>query len=419
MPLEEFQRLGLALAIGVLVGVERGWHGRGIAEGGRTAGLRTYSLIGLLGGVAALLGQAFGGWAFAAVALPLAFAFILFKHQEQVEEHDHSVTAVVAALMVFALGAYAQVGDWRLAAAAAVVTAGLLAFKTVLHDWLNRLTEDELRSALILLAMTFIALPLLPNQGYGPHAAVNPHELWLLTISMAGVSFVAYVAMRVLGATRGVLVASVAGALVSSTAVTLQLARQNREAPDRAMIHAGGAIIAGGVMVIRIGAIAAILAPTLLATLWPPLAAFAVVSAILGALATLRAAKETSDTPLGGMKSPFDLGLVLKFAAILGVVMAAARILSGFFGAGSLLPVAALAGLVDVDAITLTVGRMVTGQGLDLRTAALAVLIAAGVDTVSKAVIASVVGGLRLGALYAAGSAVAAAAAGATLLLVG
>jgi uncharacterized membrane protein (DUF4010 family) len=133
MPFDEFQRLGLALAIGVLVGVERGWHGREIPEGGRTAGLRTYSLIGLLGGIAALLGQAFGGWAFAAVALPLAFAFILFKHQEQLDEHDHSVTAVVAALMVFALGAYAQVGDWRLSAAAAVVTAGLLAFKTVLH----------------------------------------------------------------------------------------------------------------------------------------------------------------------------------------------------------------------------------------------------------------------------------------------
>lgn len=419
MPFEEFQRLGLALAIGVLVGVERGWHGREIPEGGRTAGLRTYSLIGLLGGIAALLGQAFGGWAFAAVALPLAFAFILFKHQEQLDEHDHSVTAVVAALMVFALGAYAQVGDWRLSAAAAVVTAGLLAFKTVLHGWLARVTEDELRSALILLAMTFIALPLLPDRAYGPHAAVNPRELWLLTISMAGVSFVAYVAMRVLGSTRGVIVASIAGALVSSTAVTLQLARQNRDAPDRALIHAGGAIIAGGVMVLRIGAIAAILAPALLQALWPPLAAFAVVSAILGVIATRRAAKEGDGKPLAGMKSPFDLGLVLKFAAILGVVMAAARIASGYFGAESLLPVAALAGLVDVDAITLTVGRMVAGQGLDLRTAALAVLIAAGVDTVSKAVIATAVGGPRLGALYAAGSALAATAAAAALLTVG
>jgi uncharacterized membrane protein (DUF4010 family) len=171
--------------------------------------------------------------------------------------------------------------------------------------------------------------------------------------------------------------------------------------------------------VVRIGAIAAVLAPNLLQTLWPPLAAFAVVSFVLGALATLRGAAPDTDKELAGLKSPFDLGLVLKFAAILGVVMAAARILSGFFGSGSLLPVAALAGLVDVDAITLTVGRMVAGQGLDLQTAALAVLIAAGVDTVSKAVIATVVGGVRFGGLYAGGSALAAAAAGGALLLVG
>lgn len=419
MPLEQFQRLGLALAVGLLVGVERGWRGRDIAEGGRTAGLRTYTLIGLLGGMAALLAQAFGGWAFAAVALPLSFAFILFKHEEQAEEHDHSVTAVVAALMVFALGAYAQVGDWRLTAATAVVVTGFLAFKSALHDWLDRVTWAELRSALILLAMTFIALPLLPNRTYGPHDAFNPYELWLLTISMAGISFVAYVAMRVLGSTRGVVVASLTGALVSSTAVTLQLARQTREAPAGALIHAGGALIAGAVMVGRIGVISAVLAPMLFQALWPPLTAFMIVSALLGAVATLRGAAPDPGKELANQKSPFDLVLVLKFAAVLGVAMAAARVLSGLFGSGGLLPVAALAGLVDVDAITLTIGRMVAGRGLDLRTAVLAVLIAAGVDTVSKAVIAMAVGGRRFGALYAAGSAIAAAAAVATMLAVG
>jgi len=202
MPLELFQRLGLALAIGLLVGIERGWRARDLAEGGRTAGLRTYALTGLLGGVAGMLGQAMGGWAFAAVALPFAAAFILFKHREQVADKDYSVTAVVAALLVFALGAYAIVGDGRAAAAVAVVAAGLLAFKQALHRWLDRLTWPELRSALILLAMSLVALPLLPNQGFGPHEAINPYELWLLTIAMAGVSFAGYAAIRVFGVSR-------------------------------------------------------------------------------------------------------------------------------------------------------------------------------------------------------------------------
>lgn len=412
---EEFERLGLSLAIGFLVGVERGWRGRDIAEGGRTAGIRTYALMGLLGGVAALLAHDLGGWAFATVGLPLAAAFILFKQHEQAEEDDHSVTAIVAGLLVFALGAYACIGDWRVAAAAAVVVTALLAFKPVLHEWLKKLTWPELRSALILLAMTFVALPLLPDQAYGPYASVNPRELWLLTIAMAGVSFLAYTAMRVLGPTRGVIVASVAGALVSSTAVTIQLGRLNREAPDGTLAHAGGALLAGGVMVARIAAIAAVLAPALFYRLLTPLAAFAVVSAILGVGAALKARDGEAAQDLSGMKSPFDLGLVLKFALVLGVVMAAARILSGLYGTGSLLPVAALAGLVDVDAITLTVSRMV-GQGLDLRLAALAVLVAAAVDSVSKSVIALVVGGKRFGLMYAAGTVVAGAAAGATLL---
>lgn len=412
---EEFERLGLSLAIGFLVGVERGWRGRDIAEGGRTAGIRTYALMGLLGGVAALLAHDLGGWAFATVGLPLAAAFILFKQHEQAEEDDHSVTAIVAGLLVFALGAYACIGDWRVAAAAAVVVTALLAFKPVLHEWLKKLTWPELRSALILLAMTFVALPLLPDQAYGPYASVNPRELWLLTIAMAGVSFLAYTAMRVLGPTRGVIVASVAGALVSSTAVTIQLGRLNREAPDGTLAHAGGALLAGGVMVARIAAIAAVLAPALFYRLLPPLAAFAVVSAILGVGAALKARDGEAAQDLSGMKSPFDLGLVLKFALVLGVVMAAARILSGLYGTGSLLPVAALAGLVDVDAITLTVSRMV-GQGLDLRLAALAVLVAAAVDSVSKSVIALVVGGKRFGLMYAAGTVVAGAAAGAALL---
>jgi uncharacterized membrane protein (DUF4010 family) len=412
---EEFERLGLSLAIGFLVGVERGWRGRDIAEGGRTAGIRTYALMGLLGGVAALLAHDLGGWAFATVGLPLAAAFILFKQHEQAEEDDHSVTAIVAGLLVFALGAYACIGDWRVAAAAAVVVTALLAFKPVLHEWLKKLTWPELRSALILLAMTFVALPLLPDQAYGPYASVNPRELWLLTIAMAGVSFLAYTAMRVLGPTRGVIVASVAGALVSSTAVTIQLGRLNREAPDGTLAHAGGALLAGGVMVARIAAIAAVLAPALFYRLLPPLAAFAVVSGILGVGAALKARDGEAAQDLSGMKSPFDLGLVLKFALILGVVMAAARILSGLYGTGSLLPVAALAGLVDVDAIPRAVSRMV-GQGLDLRLAALAVLVAAAVDSVSKSVIALVVGGKRFGLMYAAGTVVAGAAAGAALL---
>ncbi|UTP41122.1 DUF4010 domain-containing protein [Phenylobacterium sp. LH3H17] len=415
MLLELFNRLGLALAIGFLVGVERGWRARDVAEGRRTAGIRTYALTGLLGGVTALLSQALGGWAFVALGLPFAAAFILFKHREQEEEGDYSVTAIVAALLVFALGAYAVIGDGRVAAATAVVATALLAFKGLLHSWLARLTWPELRSALILLAMSLVALPLLPNRGFGPYESVNPYELWLLTIAMAGVSFVAYAAIKIFGPSRGLMLASVAGAVVSSTATTLHLARLNRQAAGAEVLHAAAALLAGAVMAARLGVITAMIAPVLFQRLVLPLGAFAAVSTILALASALgraskpaAAAAAASDSP---MKSPFDLELVLKFALVLGAVMAAARVLSALYGAQGLLPVAALAGLADADAVTLAVARMTTQEGLDLDLAVYAVLLTAAVDSASKATIATVVGGVRFGGLFAAGTLLAAAAA--------
>ena len=415
MSLQSFQGLGLALAIGFLVGVERGWRARDVADGGRTAGIRTYALTGLLGGVSALLGQSLGVWAFAGIGLPFAAAFILFKQREEREEGEYSVTDVVAALLVYALGAYATVGDWQVAAAAAVVTTGLLAFKGLLHGWLQRLTWPELRGALVLLAMTFVALPLLPDKGYGPYQSINPHELWLLTIAMAGVSFVAYAAIRVYGPSRGLILASAAGALVSSTAVTLNLARLNKQDPEGTVRYASGALLAGGVMGARLAAIAGVLAPPLFQRLVLPLGVFAVLSLAIGLLSALRADARPSAEVQTPMKSPFDLGLVVKFALVLGAVMAISRILSALYGEQGLLAVAAFGGLADADAVTLAVARM-TGQGLDPRLGAYAVLLAAAVGSGATTVIATVVGGLRLGALFAAGTLLAALAAAAAAL---
>ncbi|EJL33023.1 putative membrane protein [Caulobacter sp. AP07] len=329
MAVEPFERLGLALAIGFLIGIERGWRAHDVTEGGPAAGLRTYALSGLLGGVAGMLSQTLGGWAMSTLGLSFATAFILFKQREQRDDNDYSVTAIVAGLLTFGLGALAVLGDERVAAAAAVAVAALLASKEMLHTWLKRLTWPELRDALVLLAMTFVALPLLPNRPFGPYGLVNFAELWVLTIAMAAISFVAYAAIKVWGPARGALLASAAGALVSSTAVTFYLARLQKEV-SKPLALAGAALV-------------------------------------------------------------------------LGVIMAAARGAAGLYGPSGLLPVAALGGLVDADAVTLAAARMTAG-GMAIGVAGQAVLLAAVVDSFSKMVIACVVGGWRLGGLYSAGT---------------
>jgi uncharacterized membrane protein (DUF4010 family) len=310
------------------------------------------------------------------------------------------------------------VGDWRVAAGASVVVTGLLAFKDALHGWLRKLTWPELRSALVLLAMSFVVLPLLPDRPYGPYGVVNPHELWLLTIVLAGVSFAAYALVKVFGPSRGLIAASLAGALVSSTAVTLNLARVARQDSGQVRLAAAGALFAGGVMALRMLVVAAVMAPPLLMRLAWPLGVFVAVSAIVGVVAIGRARPSASGEGWP-MKSPFEFSLVIKLAVVLGVVMAAARALSAVYGSQGLLPLSALAGLVDVDAVTLAVARMTTNEGLAPAVAAQAALLAALVDSGSKAGIAVAVGGRRFGRLFAVGTGLAAAAAAVAFVATG
>ena len=184
-------RLGLALALGFVIGLERGWRERDEKEGQRAAGIRTFSLIGLLGGLFATLSPGSDHVLLAAGFIATSTVMGAFIWREHAREGVYGATTMIAALVTFVLGAVAVLGDMRVAAGAGVVTVGLLAYKSTLHGFLARITSQELRSALLLAAMTFIALPLLPDHTVDPWGAINPHQLWLITILIAAVSFVA------------------------------------------------------------------------------------------------------------------------------------------------------------------------------------------------------------------------------------
>ena len=409
---ELFQRLGLALAIGFLVGVERGWRERGEAEGSRTAGLRTFALTGLLGGISGLVGQELGAAAFGFLFLGFTAAFSVFKWREAEHENDYSVTAIVAAILVFALGAYAVLGDMRVAAAGGVATAALLAFRTVLHDWLKRLTWPEIRSAVVLLAMTFVALPVLPDRGYGPYGALNPYEIWLMAVLIASVSFAGYVVMRLVGEQRGVLIAGAAGGLVASTAVTLDLARRSKLDAGRSTLFAGGAAVAGAVMFVRILVVATVIDPPLISVLAAPLLASGLVCGMLGLAFTRYGRDSVAEDEPPGLDNPFDLPIVLRFAALLGIVMVLAAALRSWFGPDSAIWLAAAAGLADVDAITLSMARAAGGD-LPVATAVAAIIVVASSNSLSKAVMGAIAGSrgfaVRFGGTMIAAVAVAAA----------
>lgn len=185
---ELFRRLAVALAIGLLIGLERGWQAREESDRERTAGLRTFALTGLLGGMAALVGAATSPLVLGAALLAYTGSLAGFSYLEAKQDKNLSVTGVVAGILTFILGAYAILGNETVAVAAAVVMAILLALRDKLHSWVRAITWIEMRSALVLLAMSFLLLPILPNRPIDPWQVLNPAEIWLLAILIAGVS---------------------------------------------------------------------------------------------------------------------------------------------------------------------------------------------------------------------------------------
>lgn len=402
--LDLFRRLGIALVIGLLLGLERGWHGRDEPEGGRIAGLRTFALTGLLGGISGWLASLTGAVVLAVAFLGLS-GLLALSYRVRLEENDDlGLTTEVALLLTFALGAASVLGDVALPAAVAVVAALLLTMKQRLHRWMARIGRLELEALLKLALISVVILPLLPDQGYGPGAALNPYEIWWAVVIVAGLSFVGYGAIRLGGADLGVLLTGLFGGLASSTSTTVALARLAKTQTGLARIAASGAVVAGSVTFLRVLALAAIFQPSLIAPLALPMGVMAVIGLGGAAVMTLRDRGNDSAPDLDTVANPLNFGAALSFGALLAFVLLALHYLETWFGDAGIHIAAALSGVTDVDAITISVARL-TGDDLAVKAATTAIFIAAAVNTAVKAGIAIGMGGktmgLRVGSVYA------------------
>jgi uncharacterized membrane protein (DUF4010 family) len=423
--LELLHRLGVALAIGLLVGAERHWRERDEPSGKRTAGVRTFGLTGLVGGIAAAVADALPGPGDAGAALLLGAAFlghagamVLFKLREAAAEGRFSVTTVVAAEATFLLGALAVLGDMRVAGGAAVAMAALLAARESLHRFLARLSWAELRSALLLLAMTLVALPLVPDAPIPGLPGLNPARVWRLAVILAAVSFAGYVAIRLFGAGAGHALAGAAAGLVSSTAATSANARASAAGGDDVPLLAAGALVAGAVSFLRTAALAWIGSPVVGELLVPALLAGALAQGAVAAAMLLRRAAGGGPGagPPGGIGNPFELGAVLKLAALLAAVGLVAELASARFGGAGAMAVAALTGLADVDAITLTVPALVPDR-LAAPVAAATVAVAVASNGLAKCAYALALGGGGFGWRFVGGTLLGLLLAGVTLAL--
>jgi uncharacterized membrane protein (DUF4010 family) len=407
--------LGLAVsaAIGLLVGMERERRSRA-DEMHPMAGVRTFPLIALGASLSSLLYPSFGA---AVVALPMFGLLVLlgvamhWRHRTSGLDRTVGMTTAVAALVTWLIGLvpFAEglplgfQARQVLALALGGVTMAALAMRTPLHVWAQRLSSADMYATVQFLLLAAVVLPLLPDEELGPYGALNPFTVGVVVVVIAAISFFGYVAVRVLGARRGVGLTGLFGGLASSTAVTLTFSQRGRETPAIAPTAALAIVLASGVMFPRLALELAVVSPGLLAPTAVALTAMLAASALAAWLLWRRARRDVAD---GGREpqfaNPFSLRSALKLGLVFAVVRVVVAAASDWFGTRGLLVSAALAGLTDVNAIALSVAGMFRDGRLGGDEAAAAVLLAAGSNTVSKAGLALALGGRRVGLPVAA-----------------
>src|SRR5690606_21594088 len=382
------------------------------ASGQRTAGLRTFTLAGLFRGVLAALAGT--NPILLAAGLLVVGGFVVVVYLVTVRgTQDLGMTTELALLTTFALGALAVLGWPFEAVAVAVLMALVLNLKTEAHRLVHGLDRNELMATLQLLLIAVVLVPLLPNRPMGPWDAVIPRTIGMLVLLIAGLSYVGYFAVRVFGSRLGVLLTALFGGLSSSTAVTVAYARRSLTVTTHARLYGAGIALAATMMTPRVALEVSVVNGALLPGLLPTLAVLALVPLAAVAWINLRGPHidVEHDVPLG---NPLQLRTAVTFGVLLSVLFIAGDVIKRTFGDAGIYTMAALPGLIDVDAISLSLAQAASTGELDAVAAERGIVIALLVNTASKATLAAVLGGLPI--LRTATAALAAAlAAGATV----
>jgi uncharacterized membrane protein (DUF4010 family) len=341
-----------ALAAGLLIGIERGWKLKEQKPGTRVAGVRTFSMLGLGGGIAGLIGAL--GQPIVAAALATAAAAIIVTAYARALKQQHDSTSAVAALVTLAIGFLAGSGSAGLAIACAAVTVTLLAMRTELHGFVDRLEEGDVKALARYAIIAGAVLPFLPNGRYGPYGAWNPQKLWLVVVLVTGFSFLGYVANRLFGERRGTIATALIGGAYSSTAVTQSLA-QRLGSEERGGAEPAGIALATAVMYLRIILLVAILAPRVFLDFVILIVPALLAAAVAGYWLYRKAPSQGGPAPPG---NPIAILPALGFLAFVATAAVAARWAEGRFGEGGLAGLLLITGSMDVDTAVITLGGL-------------------------------------------------------------
>jgi uncharacterized membrane protein (DUF4010 family) len=381
--IELFYRFGAALAIGFLVGLQREYaHGGPDRE--TVAGERTLTLMGLVGCTAAMAADVLSSpWPFV-VILALIGGFIAISYFVTSWRGEVGLTTETAALLTIIAGALCYWDYLGLAVALAVTITVLLSLKLEMRTFAQRITREDVVATLKFAVITAIVLPVLPNRSFGPPPwdVLNPYKIWLMVVFISAISFLGYVLVKVVGSRQGIGLTGLLGGMVSSTAVTLSFSERSRKESELAKPFALAITVAWTVMFGRVVVEVAALNVELLKVFWMPMAASAAVGLIY--CVYLYFSQRTDEEGEVKFSNPFELGPAVKFGLIYALILLISKAAQMYLPTAGVYLASIIAGLTDVDAITLSMAELSSTGGLGLSTAARAIVLAAMSNTVVK-----------------------------------
>jgi uncharacterized membrane protein (DUF4010 family) len=354
-----YRDLAIALAAGLLIGVERGWTMRDQHRGARVAGIRTFGLIAGLGGLVALIAQSLS-LVIGAILLAAVVTMLSVSHFKAIHDPDgRSITNFVVSLLTLCLGLLAGSDYPAVAMAGAAIVTGLLSMRSELHGLMRKLGPVDINVMMRFALIALAVLPFLPNRDFGPYDAFNLQQLWFVVILVTGLSFAGYVANRIFGEAHGTVVTAVIGGAYSSTAVTASLAQRLRSEESNIRTLSAGIALASAVLYVRVLLLTFVLANFAFIPLAMILAPAALVAAIIGLLLLRRSGAATTDESVK-TRNPIRLLPAFFFALTVAAMSLAARWAEAKFGSSGIAYLVLIMGSLDVDAAIITLGALPT-----------------------------------------------------------
>ena len=385
---ELFQQLGISALLGLLVGSQREHAARG------TAGMRTFPLITVLGTISAVLAVALGGWVVAVGMLGIVVVLaVAHLSATRLDDATRGTTTDVAMLVMYAVGAFLVVGPMEVAIAVGGGVAVLLQFKGELHGFVKKLGDEDLKAVMQFVLITCIVLPVLPNKTYGPFDVFNPYETWLMVVLIVGMSLGGYIAYKFLGRDTGILLGGVLGGAISSTATTVSYSRPTRGGPLGTRTAMIVILIASTVVYVRVLIEVAVISRELLKVVAAPVGVLMGLTLVPALVMWFRVRRHSAQMP--EQKNPTQLKSAVVFGLMYALVLLALAAGKEYFGRQGQFAVAALSGLTDMDAITLSTARMSLRDPSVVIGGWRLIVVAALANVVFKLGIAGVLGGWR------------------------